>query len=271
MIKMYWWQGGGGKGNFGDKLAPALVQALTGQEVAYSTIERADILAIGSVLEPWFWPQESWLNFQGHIWGAGRMFGKVTMPFPRANILSVRGELTLNTLGGFGTRETFVGDPGLLCGHLRRSVGRPKFKIGIWPHWSEVRNAQIQALADSSSDILLIDPCGGIRETIDRAASCEAIAASSLHGLVTADALGIPNCWLRLETGKEDQVGMPMFKYLDYFSAFQCAPPVPQQLQLSTSLDSLLASMQSDRHTDVTRLQDDLLSVFPYSRSQMLV
>jgi pyruvyltransferase len=269
MIKMYWWQGGGGSGNFGDKLAPAIIESLTGQHVIHSPIDEADIVAIGSALEPWFWPQDSWLTFQGHIWGTGRMFGKAQMSLPMANILSVRGELTLNTLGVRDSSEVFVGDPGLLCGHLHCATGKPKYKLGVWPHWSEIRNPKIRSLVESSSEVLLIDPCADIRETIDRAASCESIAASSLHGLVTADALAIPSCWLRLETGKEDEAGLPLFKYLDYFSAFQCPPAIPQVLRADATLGDLLPKMSSDRHIDVARLQHDLLSVFPYIRTML--
>ncbi|QDU26227.1 Polysaccharide pyruvyl transferase [Anatilimnocola aggregata] len=271
MIKMYWWQGGGGTGNFGDKLAPALVQALTGKQVTYSPIDKADIVAIGSVLEPWFWPQDSWLTYAGYIWGAGRMFGNIAMPFPRANIVGVRGELTLNTLGDVGTQDTVVGDPGLLCGHLHRSEAKVKYKLGIWPHWSEAKHPKLSALLNSSPEILLINPCGDIRATIDQAASCEAIAATSLHGLVIADALAVPNCWLRLGTGKEDNVGMPLFKYFDYFSAFQAPPPAPHILSTDATLDELLPKVNSRRHADVARLQDDLLSAFPLQRSQQFV
>jgi pyruvyltransferase len=271
MIRMYWWQGGGGSGNFGDKLAPALVRALSGREVEYSAIEKSDLLAIGSLLEPWFWPADSWLNYRGAIWGPGRMFGKGPLTFPRANIVGVRGELTLGRLGDVGLRDIVTGDPGLLCGHLHRPGGRTRHKLGIWPHWSEYRNPRLRALLDSSPDILLIDPCGGVRETLDRAASCEYIAASSLHGLIVADALAIPNCWMRLNTGREDAVGMPMFKYLDYYSAFQSPPPVCKVLEAFDTLDNLLPLMSSERHQDAARIQDDLLSAFPYHRVAALI
>jgi pyruvyltransferase len=271
MIRMYWWQGGGGAGNFGDKLAPVLVRALSGREIEYSKIERSDLLAIGSLLEPWFWPADSWLRYRGHIWGPGRMFGKGPLSFPNANIVGVRGELTLSRLGDEGLRETVTGDPGLLCGHLHRPGGRTRFTLGVWPHWSEVKNPKLRALVNSSPDILYIDPCAGVRETLDRAASCEYIAASSLHGLITADALAIPNCWLRFNTGREDAVGMPLFKYLDYYSAFQSPPPICKPLEWTDTLDTLLPHMSSDRHHDAARIQDDLLSVFPYRRVLSLI
>lgn len=50
-------------------------------------------------------------------------------------------------------------------------------------------------------------------------ARCEYILSSSLHGLVVADALGIPNAWILLS----DKVHGNGFKFRDYHSAFNCS------------------------------------------------
>lgn len=266
MIRMHWWQGGRGRGNFGDQLAPALVQALSGQSVEYAPIEKCDLLGGGSLLEPWLWPQDSWYSFAGTIWGAGRLNGKCPLPFPRAQLASVRGELTLMSLGGRDLDRTVTGAPGLLCGHLYYPHCTPRFKLGIWPHWSQFRDPTVRAVVDNSPETTLIDPCGGLRETMAAAANCEFIAASALHGLIVADAFGIPSCWFRLENGLEDDTGMPQFKFLDYFSAFQTPPPMRRKLTRADSLDSLLPLMTDSRHQDAARLQNDLLASFPYRR-----
>lgn len=268
---MHWWQGGRGTGNFGDQLAPALVRAISGETVEYTAIEKCDLLAGGSLLEPWLWPQDSWHSFPGHIWGAGRLSGKSPLCFPRANLAGVRGELTLATLGDCQSYLTVTGAPGLLCGHVYNPTGRPRFKLGIWPHWSQFRNSTIRAVVDSSPEMTLIDPCGGLRETLAAAASCEFIAASALHGLIVADAFGIPNCWFRLENGMENETGMALFKYLDYFSAFQTPPPVSNRLTRADSLETLLPLMSDARHQDATRLQNDLLASFPFRRVLALI
>lgn len=271
MIRTHWWQGGRGKGNFGDQLAPALVRALSGETVEYAPIDKCDLLAGGSLLEPWFWPQDSWYSFPGHIWGAGRMSGKCALTFPRANLAGVRGELTLSSLTGCKTYHTVAGAPGLLCGHVYYPTGAPRYKIGIWPHWSQFRDPTIRAVVESSGELTLIDPCGGLRETLSAAANCEFIAASALHGLIVADAYGIPSCWFRLENGSEDESGMPLFKYLDYFSAFQTPPPRSKKLTREDSLETLLPLMSAVRHQDATRLQDELLASFPYRRAFAMI
>ena len=264
MIRMYWWQGGHGTGNFGDKLAPALVQALSGQPVAFAPIEKSELLAIGSCLEPWLWPDESWLTYEGTIWGAGRLQGNSQMRFPRAEIAATRGELTLASLNVPARSEAAVGDPALLCGHLHYAPCRPRYKLGIWPHWSEGKNRELQQIAASSAEIVMIDPCGDVRDTLELAAQCEFIASSALHGLVVADALEIPNCWIRAQSSNKSL--LPTFKFLDYFSAFQMPPPLPRVVTAAADLNSLLPQMTSDRHVDAARLRDDLMSSFPYGR-----
>lgn len=271
MIKMHWWQGGRGKGNFGDRLGPALVYALSGETVEYAPIERCDLLAGGSLLEPWCWPQDSWYSFAGQIWGAGRLHGKCSLTFPRAKLVGVRGELTLSTLTGCESYLTVTGAPGLLCGHIYYPTAKPRYKVGIWPHWSQFRDPIVRAVVESSSEITLIDPCGGLRETLAAAANCEFIAASALHGLIVADAFQIPSCWFRLENGIEDETGLPQFKFLDYFSAFQTPPPRSKKLTRTDSLETLLPLMSTVRHLDAARLQDDLLASFPYRRTLALI
>lgn len=264
MITTYWWRGGGGSGNFGDKLGPAIIEHLSGQSVSNVSIDRAEVLAIGSVLEPWFWPKDAWQHFQGYVWGVGRMFGKVPMALPQARLLAVRGRLSAQRLGLPPTATVAIGDPGILCPLLQPAAATKRFKVGIWPHWSEKLHPKIRALLDHSPDVKLIDPCGDIRQTLQLASSCEIIAASSLHGLITADAYGIPRCWLRLNTGKEDEIGMPVFKYADYFSAYSSAPPDALFLTGNDSLDSIVSSATCAPLTEVEAIQLQLMNCFPF-------
>ncbi|ADB15976.1 ExoV-like protein [Pirellula staleyi DSM 6068] len=267
MINTYWWQGGGGSRNFGDKLGPALIEQLSGKRVCHSTIEDSDILAIGSVLEPWFWPKDSWRKYSGAIWGVGRMFGQVPFDLPAANSIAVRGLLSKSRLANSVNREVVTGDPGLLCPLLHHGLTGPARKLGVWPHWSELSHPAFKTLAASSPDITFIDPCGDIRETLDRASKCEFIASSSLHGLITADALGIPRCWLRLNTGNEDRAGMPEFKYRDYFSVYSSPPPDPLLLSSTTRLAEIVQNASSVDRNEVCLIQTTLAKCFPFGKA----
>jgi hypothetical protein len=64
---------------------------------------------------------------------------------------------------------------------------------------------------------LLLDPVAGDPEgLIALAASCQRIVSSSLHGLILADALGIPNMWDPYPPADPGDG----FKYRDYASAY---------------------------------------------------
>lgn len=55
-------------------------------------------------------------------------------------------------------------------------------------------------------------------ETLNKIAECETIVSSSLHGLVAADSLGIPNMRMKLSNhGFDFNVD---FKFDDYYSVF---------------------------------------------------
>jgi pyruvyltransferase len=53
---------------------------------------------------------------------------------------------------------------------------------------------------------------------IDDIASCDAIASSSLHGVITANAYGIPAAWLEFSS----KIGGDGMKYIDYFQSVDC-------------------------------------------------
>ena len=97
-LRAYWWRGGPRYGNFGDLLTPALLEHLSGRPVEHCSPHEADIIAVGSVLEPGFWPAGSWTGFAGYIWGAGRMTGERPMEMPAARVEAVRGKWTLRAL-----------------------------------------------------------------------------------------------------------------------------------------------------------------------------
>jgi hypothetical protein len=62
---------------------------------------------------------------------------------------------------------------------------------------------------------LALDPGGDPIEMVYDAAHCERIVSSSLHGLILADALGIPTMWDPWPTDHASG-----FKFRDYASAY---------------------------------------------------
>lgn len=203
LIKTYWWNT---EKNFGDLLVPLLLKSYDLTPI-HTSRNLAEAVCIGSVLQ---WLDE---DYCGYIVGCGLMFDK-HIQFPYAKILALRGELTRQRLGA--SKNTVLGDPGLLVDKFIAERQKKKFVIGFIPHWKDKNDKRIEKIFKKNpNDILIIDVQRDPQVVITEIDQCEAIFSSSLHGLVTADALNIPNAWLLLS---EKTTGT--FKFFDYGSAF---------------------------------------------------
>ena len=232
-MKVYWSKCGHGHGNFGDKITPMLLKHF-GVPVEWTAPEHAELIGVGSILEKV--PN----NFKGTIWTAGFMHESSHREFSRARVLAVRGRLTLERLTGQSNGNVTLGDGGLLCHELSPSAGK-KHKLGLIPHFVDIDDPFVKALADSSRDIRVIDICAEETEVMRTVAECEHIISSSLHGLILADSLEIPNRWLELNRGAEIVTGEG-FKYRDYYSVFGLQPQ-PLRLTGASTLDQVIHSI----------------------------
>jgi len=229
-VKVYWSRCGHGHGNFGDKITPMLLKHF-GVPVEWAPPEHAELIGVGSILE------KAPHDFKGTIWTSGFMHESSQRKFSRARVLAVRGRLTLGRLEGPSIAGVALGDGGLLCNELSPSV-RKKYKLGVIPHFVDIDDPFVKALAGSSRDIRVIDICAEESEVMRTAAECEQIISSSLHGLILADSLGIPNRWLELNRGGEIVTGEG-FKYRDYYSVFGLQPE-PLRLTSASTLDRII-------------------------------
>lgn len=263
MIKLHWWNRGPRAGNFGDELSRWLVERLSGQSVEWAPVLQADLIAIGSLLEPHFVARGSWSDFSGAVWGAGRMASTGTIDLRKAHIAAVRGRQTLGAITTADPKPIAIADPALLV-HRYLSRGRG-IRLGIVPHHSECGHPFFQTPLCTRSDARVIDPCAGVDVVLEALSHCEYILSSSLHGIVVADALGIPNGWLRLGTGRERAMGYAPFKYHDYFSTFD----EPSQSMITPrgdeTLDVLLSRFRLASADAVERLCNAMVSCFPFA------
>ena len=84
------------------------------------------------------------------------------------------------------------------------------------------------------SDVLVIDVQRGPKEVVEDILSCELVLSSSLHGIITAHAYGIPAVWLEL-SGRLVGGG---YKFHDYYSSFDReSQPVAYGGQAISDLD----------------------------------
>jgi hypothetical protein len=150
-----------------------LCEALSGRRVEYAEIANADLVAIGSLLEPHFFQRGSWDEYSGAVWGTGRMFGdRDKLRLTKAHVAALRGRLMLENVILSERRDVPLGDPVLLCARLGRPL-RKRYKLGLVPHQTEYNHPLVRHFADRSPDITVIDVCGGVQNVIDQIGQCE--------------------------------------------------------------------------------------------------
>src|SRR5690606_11417433 len=105
------------------------------------------------------------------------------------------------------------GDPALLLPKLYMPNSElRKYKIGIIPHYVDKNNDFFnRAVPDWIKVIDIENP--NYKDFVDDLIGCEVVISSSLHGLIIADAYGIPSVWARFS----NMIYGGDFKFHDYF------------------------------------------------------
>lgn len=201
-VSTYWWTD---VPNFGDALVPLLIQRFTDLLPVNGPVATAQLVTLGSIIEalPADWG--------GIVAGTGKLYGDRPSSLPKANILSVRGPLTAAALG---VPTVALGDPGLLANELV-TIEERDYEVGIVPHWSDTRLAYDYRFLNLPGRIV-ISPWQDPLTVVGLIGRCKKIVTSSLHGVITADAFGIPR---RTEVAARfmyDELEGGMFKFEDY-------------------------------------------------------
>ena len=241
-IHCYYWRDAKGrcKSNFGDALSPLLISEILNRQVVWSAPYRADIMGIGSIIghakKVWRRLIVSRQTCPLYVWGSGSL-----LPIrPRTRFmefLAVRGAKTRDFIGLIDTMP--LGDPGLLSPLLlegRVANTKPKFRLGVIPHWREKSAPAVLEFVERFPHCKIIDVTNpDVLEVTRTIASCEFVLSSSLHGLVVADSFGIPNARFRLSTTKHTND----WKFEDYFSGVKrnCGPVVDRLLTIQKMSD----------------------------------
>ena len=211
VIRAYWWCE---VPNFGDALAPLLLEHFSDIKVTWDTISRSSIVSVGSVLEhiPPLW--------DGYILGSGRLIeGSRTNIMQcrtgiSAKILALRGPLTAKGIPG----NYAIGDPGILANELV-DYQEKQYDCGILPHWQdEELIPRFKKLIPPEQKLIIIDPRQHPLEVIKQIKSCHKIVTSSLHGMIVADSCGVPR---RVEICKALAKDGGDFKFRDYCASIR--------------------------------------------------
>ncbi|RPF26394.1 polysaccharide pyruvyl transferase family protein [Georgenia muralis] len=228
-VRTYWWDE---VPNFGDQLTPYLL-ARYGVAALPAGPSDCDLVGIGSLL------QTMPTGFSGTIWGSGSLTAEVPS-LPRATIIGLRGELTRSALGG--PEVIALGDPALLVARvLQRPY--PRYDLGIVPNFAHKADRAITALAanDAGVRVKVIDPQQHPAKVVREIASCRAVVTSSLHGLIVADAYGVPAAWTLLEPTWDGAD----HKFLDHESV--AMPSTSRRVDLSPTTSARTAAGWTQR------------------------
>jgi pyruvyltransferase len=193
--------------NSGDLVTPLLLKQY-GFTPLHCYPQEAFFFSCGSLME------KVPPDFSGFILGTGFMYRDSIRSFENARILALRGELTREKIGA--PKDTVLGDPGLLVARFLPGRQKKHYKLGIIPHFKDKKNERIGRICEKyNREVLFIDIQKHPVEVLRNIDRCETVLSSSLHGLVFADSLEIPNIWAVLS----DQVSGEGFKFHDYNSA----------------------------------------------------
>ena len=199
--------------NWGDTVNPYIFEKITGRKVISSNsmfnyLKKPEILGIGSIIVG------DLSNYV--IWGSGIISEKTTLLTKPKEVLALRGLNTLKKIREVGGDCDVFGDPVLLFPEIFSAENSvKKYKYGIIPHFKDKSSIGIQKIHDlQNPEIKIIDIQSGIEDFVNDILSCENILSSSLHGLILAEAYGIPTCRLVFS---EKLLGGD-FKFYDYYS-----------------------------------------------------
>lgn len=228
--------------NWGDALSPVLAQEISGLPTvnindAPNPLHRPVYSLTGSILG---WAMKG--NAADHvIWGSGFFDASETLKGVPGRICAVRGPLTRARILELGVEcPEIFGDPALLYPRFYQPSVSQEYALGIIPHIADQDSAWVRAAA-TQPNVKIIDVTLGVQNFVDDLLKCHAIASSSLHGIIAADAYGIPSVWIELS----DRVWGAGFKFRDYFASVH--KPITQAVVVEPS-------------TTVTELVDQVYS-----------
>lgn len=217
--------------NFGDELSPLILEAATGRKVVWASPSRAEVIAIGSILDLYANCAKG-----ATVWGSGLRGSIAESERQRirerfGHILAVRGPDTAQSLGI--SSGSVTGDPGVLIPMLlgpRAAVARRK--VSVIPHFrtwaSKTGRSQLAECKKLGFDILA--PTLPPIVLANRVRDSSLVMSSSLHGLIFAHALGVPAQLISIEQSEHQE---PDFKYSDYLQSVELSVNV---LALTTVL-----------------------------------
>lgn len=208
MLKWYW-VGKNFTGNFGDVLTPKLLDHF---KIPYTFVsdprEEFDAMCIGSIAR--------WAKKGTEVFGSGFM-SKNHDPNIEANYRFVRGPISRDMIiNAGGECPEIYGDPALLL-PLFCNESKKEYDIGIIPHV-----AHYESIKNEFNNEFVINLfTNNALDVVSEITKCRMVISSSLHGIIAANAYGIPAAWVDFGPIKGDDM-----KFEEYFMSVGVVNPI---------------------------------------------
>lgn len=239
-VNLHWWKLQGDKQNVGDMLSPVVVDFLFRKKnvnVSGPTRRTSHLYAIGSIIDGGYQ--------NATVWGSGLLRDKDGYwwsKLRKLDIRVVRGPLTRQALlrNGYSCPEVY-GDPAILMPLFYQPTdSAKKYQYRVVPHMAY--GTQYHNVLSPYTD--------DWRSFIDEIVQSERIISSSLHGVILAEAYGVPAILL-------NDHDMNLFKYRDYY-----ASTGRTEIPMARTMEEALR-MTPPALPDLSALREDLLGSFP--------
>jgi pyruvyltransferase len=244
-IQLYWWRpfiNGNYGDNFGDAISKDIVEKISKRKVLRCLEKKKKLIAVGSIIQ---------FAREGDIvWGSGingKHPNRSDYKFKDLDVRAVRGPLTRKFLINMGIKcPEIYGDPALLLPILFPEFKKnPKVNYIVIPHISE------EYLFLQNNHVVF--PTENWRIVAKKVCESKFVIASSLHGIIVAEAFGVPARLLRITENE------PLFKYEDYYlgtgrKTFKYARSVSEALEMGgevlpkIDLNKLMKAFPYDFH-----------------------
>lgn len=261
--------------NMGDMLNEAIIKEVFGYNVICSPTGTAELSAIGSGLGV-FISNRSLKSFakmllyrpfspKVYIWGTGfiKYSDEKNFVIRNLDIVALRGQLSKERAERALNKELscVLSDGGILASYLLNEKIEKKYSVGVIPHFREQEDPIFKTIASSYNDSLLIDVCQDPHVVIKQIAQCECIISSSLHGLIIADSLKIPN----IHVVYSNELKGDGFKFDDYYSSYGLKHPfVVLKHNECPSLFDVVNNYQI-KDIEVEKKKRDMIESFPFT------
>lgn len=266
--------------NMGDILNKDIIEKCFGYTVVRRNYLLGKVSGIGSGLGNYTLEGPAWkkilkklsniISPDVNVWGTGFVcYKKEDAPLYKKNIKfkAVRGELSrkrIEKLTGEDMSSLPMGDAGILASLLLDEKVEKKYDVGIIAHYKEKDERIFNELKEKFQNSTIIDVQDTPYNVTKKIAECKTIISSSLHGLIIADSLRVPNVHIVVT----DNLLGDGFKFDDYYSAYGLKHEFKNMNE--ETINSLDEIVQGYKITDemVENKKKIMLDAFPYAKNK---